>query len=298
VIKLNGGITAGRRNFLATEDHYIDYLSHQGIKESLPEMLMAKLTKRGTKENSHLLFLGYSLRHWTMRVILRRIWSESLSNQNKRWTVILEKRFNHIDTKFWTKYGVQPSDLKQIDSMDTYITKLTEKLDNLPPLKSPSHDLGKVIPFTAKSNRNGVFISYSHEDRVYFNELKTMLFPVQTELNIWHDQMIEPGTLWRQEIEKALASAKAALLLVSPDFLKSDFIQKHELPPLLEAAKANGCKILWIKLKDCLVDATAIDEYQALYRTPLIGLTEAERNKAIYQIAEDVRKVLETKEGN
>lgn len=297
VIKLNGGIPTGTRNFAITEDHYIDYLSHQGIKDSLPEMLLAKLTRRGTK-GSHLLFLGYSLRHWNLRVILRRIWSECLSNQNKRWTVILEKRFSEIDTKFWTEYGVPGAELKQIDSIDVYIKRLTERLASLPGSSSPSVP-PRLPPPIEKSDRTGVFISYSHEDQKLFEELVTILYPIRHNLKLWHDQMIKPGDQWRQEIEKALASAKAAILLVSPNFLSSDFIEKHELPPLLEAAKANGCQILWIKLKECLIDATPIEEYQALYNEPVISsLTRSQRNQAFYEIAKKIQALLKTTAGD
>jgi internalin A len=45
--------------------------------------------------------------------------------------------------------------------------------------------------------------------------------------------LIEQGTKWKEEINKALVSAKVAIQLVSPDFLTSDFIAKNELPPNL-----------------------------------------------------------------
>jgi len=290
VIKLNGGIPAGgTRNFAITEDHYIDYLSHQGIKDSLPEMLLAKLTSR--TKGSRLLFLGYSPRHWNLRVILRRIWYECLNNQNKHWTVILESRFSEIDAKFWTEYALPEAELMQIDSLDDYIKRLTARLAQLPQGTSPPNAVrGQPSSTIKKANRDGVFISYSHEDHKWFKELVTMLAPVQRKLKIWHDQMIRPGAEWRKEIETALASAKAAVLLVSPDFLNSDFIQKNELPPLLDAAKTDGCKILWIKVKECLIDETPIENYQAVYNEPLINLTDGKLNRAMYDIVKKIRQ--------
>lgn len=290
VIKLNGGIDPVGK-LAIREDDYIDYLSHRGVKELLPEMLLAKLTKRGW--SSHLLFLGYSLRHWNLRVILRRIWSECLDNRDKRWTVLLEQGADEIEHKFWMEYGA--NDIKQIDlPLADYMTMLAARLPSSPSGTSSEPDTtSTTFPFAGtKPNRDRVFISYSHNDAQAVEELKKMLAPVASKLNIWDDTKIQPGAQWREEIGKALASAKAAILMLSPDFLASDFIQKSELPPLLNAAKTDGCRILWIKLKECLVDETAIDDYQALYPNSLMNLKPKDRNKALYDIAVQIRKLL------
>jgi hypothetical protein len=306
IIKLNGGIPAGRNNFAITEDNYIDYLSHQGVKDTLPEMLLAKLTKRGKRENSHLLFLGYSPRHWNLRVILHRIWSESLRNQNKRWTVIMEELFS-IDTNFWQGYGLRPGDdLIYVDSLEAFVRKLTADMDDLlkkgstaDANKGPAAGPDKVrasdvasspvrIPATT-AVRDSIFISYAHENNAWRVQLRQMLKPALAEFKIWDDTMIKPGAVWRQDIETALASAKAAVLLVTPAFLASDFIANDELPPLLDAAKKEGCRILWIKVEESMVETTPIFQYQALYHgAALISLNEADRNAALQRIARGI----------
>ena len=57
---------------------------------------------------------------------------------------------------------------------------------------------------------------------------------------------------WFEEIQHALRLAKIAVLLVSADYLASDFIVEHELTPLLEAAQRDGVKIVWIAIGSCV----------------------------------------------
>ncbi len=144
-------------------------------------------------------------------------------------------------------------------------------------------------------NRDQVFISYSHADSDWLKRLQTMLVPLQRQgaLDVWEDSRIQVGQDWKEEIEKALERAKVAVLMVSPDFLASDFIAKHELPTLLEAARKEGLTILWVPVRHSLYKETEIARYQAAYnpRTPLSTLTAAEQDAALVQIAEKLRAV-------
>jgi hypothetical protein len=98
-----------------------------------------------------------------------------------------------------------------------------------------------------------VFVSYSHLDAKwrdiiwpYLNALKNMGF----EIDPWVDnRKLIAGQKWKDEIQRALDSAKIGLCLVSMNFLNSDFIMKHELPELLKSAEAKGTPILFLNVE-------------------------------------------------
>ena len=142
--------------------------------------------------------------------------------------------------------------------------------------------------------RDRVFISYSHKNKDWLERLQTMLKPLvrKNGIAVWDDRQIAAGTKWREEITKALVRSKVAVLLVSPDFLGSDFIAEHELPPLLKAAEQEGLTILWVCLSACLYKETEIEAYQAAHdvaRT-LDSLAPSEQNAALVGICQKIKQ--------
>jgi tetratricopeptide (TPR) repeat protein len=139
------------------------------------------------------------------------------------------------------------------------------------------------------SRRDKVFVSYSHKDEKWFGELKTMLDPAIRNgvVDLWDDTRILPGDAWKTKIAEALAAAKVGVLLVSSNFLASDFIANNELPPLLEAAQCGGARIFWVLLSACQYDKSAIANYQAAYdlEKPLRELRPPQREAAWKKIA-------------
>jgi hypothetical protein len=145
--------------------------------------------------------------------------------------------------------------------------------------------------------RDQVFISYSHADGDWLNKMKIHLRPYvrEAKMKIWDDTQIRPGTNWKQGITQALAAAKVAVLLVSPDFVASDFIAIEEVPPLLAAAENEGVTILWVPVRASSYKQTPIAAYQAAHppATPLAALSEADCDGALVKICEKIHQEYE-----
>ena len=118
---------------------------------------------------------------------------------------------------------------------------------------------------TSSPQRQQLFISYSSVDRKWVEKfLPWIRFLERTVgLRYWDDSQIPAGDKWHDEIQKALQATKVALLLVSQDFLNSDYVAESELPHLLDAAEKQGLRILWVPLRHSMVEFTPINDYQA-----------------------------------
>lgn len=157
-------------------------------------------------------------------------------------------------------------------------------------LSSFQHHLSKKAGNGSKL-RNQVFFCYTHKDRKWLEELQLWLKPIMPSDVLWDDTKIATGSKWKEEIQKSLASARVAVLLVSQDFLASDFIKEHELPPLLKAEQEEGLTILWIPVSHSTYEHTEIAQYQAAHTParPLNSLKGASLDKALVAICKKIK---------
>ncbi len=155
---------------------------------------------------------------------------------------------------------------------------------NQPALTTPSSQ--PTLP-------SSVFIGYSHRDGKYVEELRTHLTPYirSGAIAYWDDTKILPGDHWRDKIEKALHSATIAVLLISADFLASEFIAMYELPLLIEAAQQRRLTILCVIVRPCLFHDTELEQFQAVNppSQPLSTMSSSQREEVWIRVVELVK---------
>jgi len=95
----------------------------------------------------------------------------------------------------------------------------------------------------------------------------------------------------KNRIQAALARTRVAVLLVSPDFLASDFIHEKELGPLLAAAEAGGVRILWVPLRPSAYEETSLKDLQAVSPPdkPLAQMSKADRDAAWVLVCKEIK---------
>jgi SIR2-like protein len=105
ILKIHGDVERQdieRDTFVVTEDHYIDYLAGESVRALIPAYLMRRIRE------CDLLFLGYSMRDWNLRVILRQIWSEQ-GISTGGWSI--QRAPSEIDRRFWARQRIEILDV-------------------------------------------------------------------------------------------------------------------------------------------------------------------------------------------
>lgn len=164
-------------------------------------------------------------------------------------------------------------------------------------LRSAVGDAAAVGESGEDATSESVFVSYSRRDQDYLDRLMIHLSPLEKQgrIKVWADTRLKPGDRWKEEIESALNESSIAVLLISADFLASQFIIDDELPPLLRAAQTKGTRILPVIVKACrFVREPTLACFQAVSdpKRPLANMDEAEREMIYDKIAEAVESSL------
>src|SRR5438874_464176 len=96
-----------------------------------------------------------------------------------------------------------------------------------------------------------VFYSYSHADIRMLEKLRKHMAMLRRQglITEWYDREIEAGSKWREEIQRELEGADVILLLVSADFLDSDFCYEEEMIRATERARSGEALLIGVMLR-------------------------------------------------
>jgi hypothetical protein len=109
------------------------------------------------------------------------------------------------------------------------------------------------------------FLSYSHADQQLYAGFCPHLAALRRafDLDIWTDHKIEPGIRWEARIADAIAAAQLFVLMITPDFIGSDYVFEKEIPAIQEQYRA-GALVLPVVVRRCSWQSVAA----ALQATP------------------------------
>lgn len=157
---------------------------------------------------------------------------------------------------------------KEYNRIYTPYQKLLSRVKERRDLKTPrAESIQAPQGPQEKKKEINIFISYSHAEAIWLERLKKHLNVLKkyvSDIKYWEDTQLRGGDRWKEEIEKAINKADVAILLVSTDFLASDFITTDELPPILKKAEDNGTKILPLIVSPCAFTLSELRVFQAI----------------------------------
>jgi LuxR family transcriptional regulator, glucitol operon activator len=140
-----------------------------------------------------------------------------------------------------------------------------------------------------------IFCSYANKDQSFLSTLKTHLFPLQRQglIDTWSDIDISPGTDWEKNIETHLSTAHIILLLISPDFMASDYCYSKEMQDALERHDQGEACIIPIILRPVDWQDTPLGKIQALPLKAKPIVLWKDLDEAFFDVALGIRKVVE-----
>ncbi|MFC5410848.1 leucine-rich repeat domain-containing protein [Larkinella bovis] len=144
-----------------------------------------------------------------------------------------------------------------------------------------------------------VFISYSRHDKQLRDELETHLSSLRREglIDLWHDGMLEPGREWDIQIKNQLQQADLVLLLLSPDFINTDYTWEIELQESLNRHTDGTARVVPILLRACYFEGLPSISSLAIIPAkakPIDSPNRAERDVAWKGVIQSLKEVIET----
>jgi len=152
----------------------------------------------------------------------------------------------------------------------------------------------EIVNVKRKKPIKKLFISYAHKDKKYKDELNTHLKSLirLQKIEVWDDKEIDAGADWKYKIFKNLSEADIILLLISPDFINSEFCYTKELDFALKQQVDGESTIIPVIIRDCIWTDLPFGNFQALPKNGKAINSWKNRDKAYKDVVKKIKKII------
>ncbi|MEO1375550.1 MAG: SUMF1/EgtB/PvdO family nonheme iron enzyme [Cyanobacteria bacterium J06635_10] len=144
-----------------------------------------------------------------------------------------------------------------------------------------------------------IFFSYAREDAIFLQELESHLEPLKIGglINTWHDGCIMPGEEWDRQVKERLEQAKIIVLLISVDFIKSNYCQEVEFAKALQRHEDRTALVIPIILRHCMWHSIpfgrkCLSHLQVLPKNAKPVTSWSDRDEAFTDIARGIQSAI------
>ena len=149
------------------------------------------------------------------------------------------------------------------------------------------------MPMSEQRQAARLFYSYAHKDESLRNELETHLKLLQRQgiIESWYDRDIEAGDEWKRKIDENLERADIILLLVSANFMASDYCYEIEMNRALERHEKSEARVIPVIVRDVNWRNAPFAKLQALPKDGLAVTKWTDKDSAWRNVSEGIEKV-------
>ncbi|MBA3805221.1 MAG: TIR domain-containing protein [Acidobacteria bacterium] len=140
-----------------------------------------------------------------------------------------------------------------------------------------------------------IFVSYSHKDERLLNELKTHLSPLRRQklIESWDDRDIEAGDDWREKINENLERADIIILLISSDFINSDYCIEKEMKLALARHEKKEARVVPVIVRDTKWELISeLSKLQAIPKNGKAVRNWANKDTAWKDVSDRIEKMI------
>ncbi|CAN5718655.1 hypothetical protein BH18ACI4_BH18ACI4_25920 [soil metagenome] len=140
-----------------------------------------------------------------------------------------------------------------------------------------------------------LFISYSHKDDELRREFEPHLAPLKRQgfIEVWHDRRISAGQAWEEAVDDNLEAAHMILLLISPEFVASEYCYAREMQRALDRHNQKQARVIPVIVRPTDWTGLPFSKLQALPPDDKAVTTWPNRDSAWLTVAQGIRRVVE-----